>query len=95
LNANAGATLKALDGSSLSSGNLSATNDTTGANSDNDATITVSNDISIQERNDADVDNDIDFDINTGNNTANNNTGDGESQSGDASFKIQVKNILN
>jgi hypothetical protein len=70
-------------------------NDTTGAESDNNATVSVNNDASILQQNTLTVKNNISVSSNTGGNTASKNTGDGTVSSGDASAGASVSNVGN
>lgn len=74
---------------------FSASNSNTGANSDNDANVHVSNDIDITLNNEAYVDNYVGADLNTGGNSADKNTGDGSISTGDIDFSVEVVNDLN
>lgn len=95
LNANAGAVLNAVGEGSMSLGDLSASNDTTGASSDNNANIDYERTFTASESNVGTVDNEVDFDFNTGANSASFNTGDGDVDSGDTDFDIGVTNFVN
>lgn len=74
---------------------FSASNSNTGANSDNDASVSVKNDIDVTVNNNADVDNNVGADLNTGGNSADKNTGDGGVTSGDINFDVTITNDLN
>lgn len=95
LNANAGANLSLSGSGSSSMGDIEISNEETGANSSNNATVNLDRTVNVSQTNTANVDNDVDFTINTGGNTASANTGDGEVRSGDGNFDISVKNALN
>lgn len=71
------------------------TNDTTGAESDNDAWIHEENEVEVENENDAWICNDIELEAETGENEANMNTGDGSVDSGDASVDISIDNMVN
>ena len=68
----------------------SASNDTTGSDSDNDATVNLDNDTTINQTNNLTVHNNIDVDSDTGDNDANDNTGDGRVITGDAEAEVGV-----
>lgn len=70
---------------------LDASNDTTGAGSNNDATIDINNEVNTDIDNQADIDNDVDAQAGTGNNEANFNTGNGSVETGDANL---VANLI-
>ncbi|OGY25855.1 MAG: hypothetical protein A2Z24_00545 [Candidatus Woykebacteria bacterium RBG_16_44_10] len=74
---------------------FSASNSHTGAYSNNDANITINNDIDISTNNEARADNDVDADLNTGENSADENTGDGWVSTGDIDFSVEITNDLN
>lgn len=76
-------------------GNASATNSETGANSNNQATITKIGDTNIRVSNDTAVDNDINLMANTGNNQANSNTGIGKIVTGSIEIAVNIINFLN
>jgi hypothetical protein len=74
---------------------FSASNSNTGADSDNDSSVNVVNNVDVTVNNEANVDNNVDADLNTGGNSADKNTGDGSVTSGDISFSIEILNDLN
>jgi hypothetical protein len=61
-----------------------ASNDTTGPNSDNDAVVTNTNSASVNNDNDVDVDNDTDQDADSGDAEVIGNTNAGDAESGEA-----------
>lgn len=71
-----------------------ATNDTTGANSENEASIEVENKVKIENKNHTDVDNKAKAEANTGSNDALSNTGNGEIDTGDIDVALNIANIL-
>jgi hypothetical protein len=89
--------LQGLDGAGGTpySFDLSAANSTTGAESDNDASSTLSNDTDISLNNFAEVLNNVTLDANTGNNDADKNTGSGQVSTGDTNVDLNVANIAN
>ncbi len=67
-----------------------------GADSDNDANVTVKNSTRVIQANDADVRNNVKVDANTGDNKANKNTGgDVSIETGDADVTVDVTNAVN
>jgi hypothetical protein len=76
-------------------GALSASNQNTGADSNNEATTNVENDTDIAVNNTGTLENNIMIDANTGNNSASRNTGSGNISTGDASIAANIVNILN
>ena len=70
-------------------------NDTTGADSDNENTLDVENDVDVDVDNDAEIDNDVDVDANTGDNEQNRNTEAGSQTSGDVVVDITISNAAN
>lgn len=72
--------------------NVNASNENTGADSDNEAKVEVENNIDYTQNNELDIDNNIDADLNTGDNEADKNTGDGSVKTGDINFDISVTN---
>jgi len=72
-----------------------ATNDTTGANSDNVSTISVQQSSTLVQNNNANIDNKVQLQLNTGNNTANKNTGDGSVKTGSVAFGTALSNKVN
>ena len=90
--------LQGLDGSGGSTynlGSLSASNSTTGADSDNDASSTLSNDTDISLANYGEILNNVTLDANTGDNTADKNTGSGQINTGDTNTSLDITNITN
>lgn len=89
-------------GSSVAGASLSAldvegkfTNDTTGADSDNENELDVDNDVDVDVDNDAEIDNDVAVDANTGDNEQNKNTEAGSQTSGDVVVEITISNEAN
>lgn len=76
-------------------GYLGSSNDTTGADSNNDANTSVNNDTDISLNNSADILNNLTLDANTGDNDADKNTGSGSISSGDTNANVDVTNIGN
>jgi hypothetical protein len=74
---------------------VDASNDTTGADSDNRNTTTVNHDVTANVTNDADVANELNVDANTGDNEQNRNTEGGDIQTGDVSISFGVNNEVN
>lgn len=72
-----------------------ATNNTTGANSSNNASITQSTSFSFDVSNNATTRNSIDITANTGDNSASNNTGNGTVQSGSADIAAAATTTAN
>ena len=67
-----------------------------GSNSDNDANLDTTNDVSVFQDNSAKISNDIDANAKTGNNDANRNTGgDTVILTGDAKTSVDVSNLAN
>jgi hypothetical protein len=79
----------------LGDAEITASNDTTGANSVNRATATVVNDVDVTNRNNADVDNIVVSVSNSGLNSADCNTGGGTVDSGNANATTSVTNDVN
>lgn len=80
----------------LSSGSsVRATNDTTGANSNNGIDITTRSEEINEIQNDGRIDNFLDLAAITGQNQANKNTGDGAITTGDANVAATLVNLLN
>lgn len=88
--ANANAVMVEIEGADTNS--LTAVNDTTGAESDNDTTTSVTGDIDIISTNDADFDNDAVVDVNTGANSSDTNTGSGMVETGNGEGSILIDN---
>jgi hypothetical protein len=76
-------------------GSLSAENQNTGADSENEASTTVENNTDVDITNTATLTNNVTLDANTGNNSASKNTGSGSIQTGDAGVAANIVNILN
>lgn len=69
---------------------------TTGANSENESRVKVSNETKVNVNNCADVDNDVDLNVNTGKNTASYNTGANNSiTTGSATANVTISNNVN
>lgn len=73
----------------------SASNDTTGAESTNNATVTENSSFNYTSVNDASAVNDVQFSAATGGNQANYNTGDGTINTGNASGEVEAANEFN
>lgn len=73
----------------------SASNTNTGAESTNEATVTIKNNVTINSTNNANISNNIFVKANTGYNSANQNTGSGSITTGDISGSVSVKNTGN
>ncbi len=71
---------------------LDAENDTTGAESDNEAKTKLENEITVTSVNSADFDNDAEVEAETGENTSSYNTGMGSVDSGNAKGKVMIDN---
>lgn len=76
-------------------GSADVSNSVTGAESTNDAWVKVRNNMSIVNRNDADVHNNLCVTSNSGENKASENTGDGSVHAGGASLDMTITNTLN
>lgn len=74
---------------------VTSTNDTTGADSDNTNTVTIDNSGEKTVENDADIDNDINVDANTGGNTQNSNTTAGDLETGNVDVDTEIVNVAN
>lgn len=74
---------------------LTAENNTTGAESDNDASASIENDINVENENNAFVYNEVISESDTGGNTANYNTGSGSVTSGNATVTFGSTNNVN
>lgn len=74
---------------------VSAENNTTGADSDNRNDVDVDNDFDLDIRNDADIDNKIDVRAKTGHNEQNKNTTAGDLTSGDVEVVTGIETIAN
>ena len=72
-----------------------ANNSNTGAGSDNDASVTIDNDVTINSNNTANIINTINISANTGNNSADKNTGDGSVNTGDINGSVNIGNDVN
>ena len=72
-----------------------ASNSNTGADSDNDATVTINNVVDINSQNNANIYNTITINANTGNNSADKNTGDGSVNTGDINGSVNISNDIN
>ena len=75
--------------------NIEASNRMTGADSDNDNVITVTQTIDLDVTNSASVNNDVASSTHTGGNDANQNTGGGSVRTGDAEADTEISNIVN
>ncbi len=75
--------------------NVSGSNETTGALSNNDNSFDVDADYNVDVNNDADVDNDVDVDVDTGGNSQDYNTNAGDLESGDADVVLGIENSVN
>lgn len=76
-------------------GQASSSNDTTGADSTNNASTDLNNTNTILIDNLGNVINNYQIDANTGNNTADKNTGDGQITTGDTNVVFNLINLLN
>ena len=73
-----------------------AANTGNGSNSDNNAGVDIENNDTIQQTNDAIIDNSLDLDARTGNNSTSNNTGgDSSITTGDVDVQASLLNIVN
>lgn len=72
-----------------------ASNDTTGANSDNQATINQNNDVAVSLTNNGTVNNTVSVTANTGGNGASFNTGSGNIKTGDINVFTGIINLVN
>ncbi len=77
------------------SANVNASNSHTGADSENNASVSVDNDVTITQTNEQAISNSVGADLNTGENSADKNTGDGSVRTGDIKFTVKVKNSGN
>src|SRR3989344_8850664 len=67
-----------------------------GSSSDNDANVTLQQQTTVVQENNADIDNNVDVSADTGNNDANDNTGgDVDIDTGDATVDVSVSNTVN
>lgn len=71
------------------------TNDTTGADSDNENELEVDNEVELELENMADIWNELDFEADTGDNEQNKNTEAGDQTSGDASLDTMIATWAN
>src|SRR3990167_2542361 len=69
-----------------------ANNSNTGADSDNEATVTIDNDININSENNAIINNNITVNADTGGNSASKNTGDGSIATGSIGGSVTITN---
>jgi hypothetical protein len=74
---------------------LSSSNSATGADSDNDASVSSTNDADITLANSADILNNITLDANTGDNDTDKNTGSGQISTGNTNANLNLANIAN
>jgi hypothetical protein len=74
---------------------VDATNDTTGADSNNRNTVTVNNDGNTNVHNNANVSNGLTVNADTGDNTQERNTVAGEIETGDVSVELNITNQVN
>src|SRR4030042_2656187 len=79
----------------LFGGTFSSSNDTTGADSTNNASTNATNSNTVLIDNEGNIVNNYYLDANTGNNTADKNTGDGSIATGDANVVLNLINFLN
>lgn len=86
-----------LSGASSAELNVTAdfSNDTTGADSDNNNDLDVDQDVDVDVENDADVYNNLDVDANTGNNEQNSNTEGGSTETGDVTIEFNSVTEVN
>ena len=76
-------------------GSLAATNQNTGADSNNEAASSVDNETDITITNTATLTNNVTIDANTGGNSASKNTGNGAIKTGDVAVAANIMNVLN
>ena len=76
-------------------GSLAATNQNTGADSNNEAASSVDSETDITITNTATLTNNVTIDANTGGNSASKNTGDGAIKTGDVAVAANIMNVLN
>lgn len=74
---------------------VTAENSNTGADSNNESTVTITNNVDISSNNTANISNNISVTANTGDNSASKNTGDGSVSTGDISGGIYISNDVN
>jgi hypothetical protein len=74
---------------------ISADNDTTGYNSDNNAVVDVNNSTDVNIQNKAEINNNINLGANTGNNSSSYNTGNGSVDTGSIDVAGEVNNQAN
>ena len=74
---------------------VEATNSNTGADSNNEAEVTIQNNTTVSSNNTATINNNISISANTGSNSADKNTGDGWVSTGDIDFSVEITNDLN
>lgn len=74
---------------------VSATNDTTGADSDNDASASLENNVTVENSNEAELYNSVHASSDTGHNSADENTGSADVSTGDATSDVTITNELN
>src|SRR3990170_1156478 len=72
-----------------------ASNSNTGADSTNNASVSIQNNTTINSTNNATITNNISVSANTGSNSATQNTGDGAVSSGDITGSISIENTGN
>ena len=89
--------LQGLEGNGINPylGSVDASNNTTGADSSNNASNSLTNNTDIDLTNSAQVLNNISLDATTGNNDASKNTGSGSITTGDVDANLKVTNIAN
>lgn len=74
---------------------INVANADTGSGSENNAELTASNELAIENNNQGEIDNDIKLSANTGGNTASYNTRTGSITTGDASIMLNLINMMN
>ncbi len=74
---------------------VTAENNTTGADSDNNNNVDVEAEYELEVDNDAEVDNEIDVEIDTGHNDQNKNTNAGDLVTGDGEVEVATENVVN
>jgi len=84
-----------VDFADVAAGGTSASNTSTGANSNNTANTDTNRSLTIVNDNDATVMSDVAIDAVTGQNTTNKNTGDASIETGDANVVANVLNLVN
>lgn len=73
---------------------MESSNDTTGADSTNTASLKIEKSIDINNSDKTNIENNIDLDLNTGGNSASKNTGNGSVSTGDIAANIDTENTV-